>query len=224
MKVAIMQPYFFPYLGYFRLAAMADLFIILDCVQFPRRGYVHRCRTNRDNKEYWLTLPIKKEQRSTLIKDLQFIENAQTEIKNRIALYENKLSTRIDCKMWLNDEIKTPLDLIVNSLNHSHQALNISTKILRSSQIKINRNLKAENKIIALCKTVEATEYINLPGGKTLYTNDNFIKEGIKLSILSDYQGDYNSILYRLNNESRQQLIEELNQNLESQHEIRRTA
>ena len=55
--VAIMQPYFYPYAGYFRLFARADLFVVYDCVQFPRRGWVHRNRlTGADGQLQWLTL------------------------------------------------------------------------------------------------------------------------------------------------------------------------
>ena len=71
-----MQPYFFPYAGYFRLLAAADRFIILDTVQFPRRGWVHRNCVHKDGKENWITLPIKKCPRDTLIKDLKFRPDA----------------------------------------------------------------------------------------------------------------------------------------------------
>ena len=59
--VAIMQPYFFPYAGYFRLFAASDLFVIYDCVQFPRRGWVHRnLLPDASGSERWLTLPLEK--------------------------------------------------------------------------------------------------------------------------------------------------------------------
>ncbi len=78
MKVAIMQPYFFPYAGYFRLFAAADIFVVLDCVQFPRRGWVHRNKLyDRTGVPQWLTLPLVKGDRDTLrICDIQFHANA----------------------------------------------------------------------------------------------------------------------------------------------------
>ena len=58
---AVMQPYFFPYAGYFRLFAASDLFVIYDCVQFPRRGWVHRnLLPDASGSERWLTLPLEK--------------------------------------------------------------------------------------------------------------------------------------------------------------------
>src|SRR5277367_4669735 len=75
--VAIMQPYFFPYAGYFRLFAASDLFVIYDCVQFPRRGWVHRNRLiDVAGIERWLTLPLEKAPQSALIRDLRFPPDA----------------------------------------------------------------------------------------------------------------------------------------------------
>src|SRR3979411_2469618 len=75
--VAIMQPYFIPYAGYFRLFAASDLFVIYDCVQFARRGWVHRNRlVDRGGTERWLTLPLQKAPRDVLIRDLRFAPDA----------------------------------------------------------------------------------------------------------------------------------------------------
>jgi len=71
--VAIMQPYFNPYAGYFRLLAAADLFVNYDCVQFPRRGWVYRNRLPDSNGAAgWLTLPLEKAPRSATFGDLRF--------------------------------------------------------------------------------------------------------------------------------------------------------
>jgi hypothetical protein len=85
-----MQPYFLPYAGYFRLFALSDLFVVYDCVQFPRRGWLHRNRLQNINKKpRWLTLPLLKADRDTTrIMDLQFKENAQGISIHR--LIENK--------------------------------------------------------------------------------------------------------------------------------------
>ena len=85
MNIAIMQPYFLPYAGYFRLFSIADLVVILDCVQFTRRGFIHRnTLPNITNQATFLTLPIKKSSQQTLIKDLTFAENAQQEMYVRL--------------------------------------------------------------------------------------------------------------------------------------------
>src|SRR5262245_52093591 len=76
-SVAIMQPYFMPYAGYFRLFAATDLFVLYDCVQFPRRGWVHRNRLQDAHGELaWLTLPLAKAPREALIRDMRLSDNA----------------------------------------------------------------------------------------------------------------------------------------------------
>ena len=79
MKVAVMQPYFYPYGGYFRLIAAVDLFILFDCVQFPRRGRVHRTEVpDGAGGRRWLTLPLAKQPQTTRIDHLAFAPGART--------------------------------------------------------------------------------------------------------------------------------------------------
>src|SRR5215207_8721062 len=83
--VAIMQPYFIPYAGYFRLFAASDLFVIYDCVQFPRRGWVHRNRLpDATGQESWLTLPLAKAPRDVRIRDLRFSADADQILADRM--------------------------------------------------------------------------------------------------------------------------------------------
>ena len=86
--VAIMQPYFCPYAGYFRLFAASDLFVLYDCVQFPRRGWVHRNRLpDASGVDRWLTLPIERAPRSVLIRDLAFPPRAVKVFADRLASF-----------------------------------------------------------------------------------------------------------------------------------------
>ena len=85
LTIAIMQPYFLPYTGYFRLFAASDLFVIYDCVQFPKGGWVHRNRLlDNAGVERWLTLPLKKAPHDVLIRDLQFAPNADQLLADRL--------------------------------------------------------------------------------------------------------------------------------------------
>src|SRR5436189_2877402 len=83
--IAVMQPYFMPYAGYFRLFAASDLFVIYDCVQFPRRGWVHRNRLlDAAGQERWLTLPLAKAPRDVKIQDLCFSRRADEVLHDRL--------------------------------------------------------------------------------------------------------------------------------------------
>src|SRR6266498_2645840 len=80
-----MQPYFFPYAGYFRLFCGVDEFVIFDCVQFPRRGRVHRAEVPGPNERLeWLTLPLAYQPRDVLIRDLAFSRNARVQFTDRL--------------------------------------------------------------------------------------------------------------------------------------------
>ena len=86
--VAIMQPYFIPYTGYFRLFAASDLFVIYDCVQFPRRGWVHRNKLiDASGADRWVTLPLVKAPQNALIKDLEFPPDAGDELRRRLRAF-----------------------------------------------------------------------------------------------------------------------------------------
>src|SRR5215468_348427 len=83
--IAIMQPYFLPYAGYFRLIAQADLFVVYDCVQFPRRGWLHRNKLlDANGEEQWLTLPLKPAPQDVKIADLEFPEDAAASLGERL--------------------------------------------------------------------------------------------------------------------------------------------
>ena len=85
-RVAVMQPYFFPYAGYFRLLDVVDHFVVFDCVQFPRRGRVHRTQVpGPTGGVEWLTLPLASMPREVLIRDLAFAPAARARLDDRLS-------------------------------------------------------------------------------------------------------------------------------------------
>ncbi|MFT6332614.1 MAG: hypothetical protein ACJAW3_000956 [Lentimonas sp.] len=199
MKIAIMQPYFFPYEGYFRLFTKTDLFVIYDCVQFPRRGWVHRNKfINLSGNLEWLTLPIKKVSRDVKIRDLEFQDDSQEIWMERIGqfpllkehLQDNKdlheVVTNLDCSV---------IDYLINNLAYVCKERGVHFNIVRSSELKIDESLKGQDRIIEIAKRIGAIEYINLPGGKLLYDQNKFLEEGITLSFLDNEDCKKNSML-----------------------------
>src|SRR3954468_7197414 len=83
--IAIMQPCFIPDAGYFRLLPASDLFVVYDCVQFPRRGWVHRNKlVDRSGAARWLTLPLEKAPQEVAIRDLRFPADAAERLAERL--------------------------------------------------------------------------------------------------------------------------------------------
>lgn len=216
--IAIMQPYFFPYGGYYRLFAAADIFVVLDCVQFPRRGWVHRNKLDNANGEpQWLTLPLAKGDRETTrICDLQFPGNAQQIMQEQVQRFPCLMNVgKIEPQLsaHLSDFSISPAEYLVGGLQWAVERLGLVRPIVMSSTLEIPVELKAQDRIIEIAKRLEATHYINAPGGQDLYDPVAFKAAGLSLNFLSDYTGPYTSMLQRLLSENPASVASEIKQN-----------
>ncbi len=137
LTVAIMQPYFFPYAGYFRLFAASDLFVIYDCVQFPRRGWVHRNKLiDAAGEARWLTLPLEKAPQSVLIRDLRFPPNAGELLAERLQPFPLAAAATPATEhvlAALADVRGTPLDYIERLLEITVAYCGLPWRVVRSS-------------------------------------------------------------------------------------------
>lgn len=218
MRIAIMQPYFFPYGGYYRLFAAADVFVVLDCVQFPRRGWVHRNQLSNSNGEsQWLTLPfVKSDRDTTRICDLMFSENAMQlmeEQMRRFPCLADLGKKEPQLAAILSDFSVSPVRYLVRGLEWTTERLGITRPIVMSSSFGIPEKFKAQDRIIEIAKRMNARHYINAPGGRDLYEATAFEAAGLSLGFLADYAGSYQSILQRLLNESTASVAQEIMQN-----------
>jgi hypothetical protein len=214
--ITVMQPYFFPYAGYFRLFLEADEFVILDCAQFPRRGWVHRNKFKKFDGEYdWLTLPIEKAPQETLIRDLKFDSGFKLdEYHNSLNKYEifKKISPKKYSQLF--DFDLPVVDLLEHQILHILKALNLDVKIIRSSQLGIDPAVKNEMRIVEIVKILNGNRYVNLSGGINLYNPSTFLENDIQLEFLQPYLGPTDNILERLENESNWNILNEIKSNL----------
>lgn len=217
MKVAVMQPYFFPYLGYIQLMDLADIFVVFDCVQFPRRGWVHRNQFNmKSGKVDWVTLPILKGGRDeTRILDLRFVEKSSENLKSQLEKTEAFTNLKNNPTMYnlvlnTNTDVTSYLCLTLEYISH---ILELKTKFIRSSQMNIESNLKGQDRVLNILSKLGATTYFNLSGGAKLYSQDDFEKMNIELKILHPYHGSQISILERLLREDKEYLLSDLRSN-----------
>lgn len=196
-----MQPYFFPYLNYFKLIEMSDIFIILNDVQFQRRGWVHRNKfVNRYNKNYkdWLTLPLKKCKISTNINNLIFDEK---KIENfidksmKFDFFYNKINFYPEIKKNIFKFELKPSEYLFKNIKIINKILKIKTKLILSSDINVSNKINYEERIIKMVQYFKGDTYLNLPGGKKLYNKKNFKKNGINLIFLDDQNEKKSSIL-----------------------------
>jgi len=198
--VAVMQPYFMPYAGYFRLFRAADVFVVFDCVQFPRRGWVHRNRFLRcDGSLDWLTLPVMKCPRDTRIDALAFSPDADARLAADIQGFPGLGKARADRPALLDLVTHigtgTVADYLCGQLVSVAAMLGLSKTVVRSSELSLDPATHGQARVIEIAKAFGATRYINSPGGRKLYDAKVFTNHGIELKFLTPFQASTQSIL-----------------------------
>ena len=184
-----MQPYIFPYIGYFQLINAVDLFVIYDNIQYTKKGWINRNRFLQNGKDAVFTIPI---QNASDYLDVR--ERVISSSFNKEKLLNQLFASY--CKSPYFEHVFPFLSNIINNnetnlFKYIHysiieicNSLNIDTKIVISSDVDIDHNLKSQGKVIAICQQLGATNYINPVGGQTLYSKEAFQKCGIDLMFI----------------------------------------
>lgn len=195
MRIAIMQPYFLPYFGYFQLINAVDRFVILDDVNYIKQGWVNRnripaSRQNPDRDFQWLTVPVKNASQNRLIHDMEITDEDRWKrsmwyaIQNFYgrAQYFPAIRTQID--RWLTNASGNLSTFLTMTICEVARLCGISTQLIPTSSIYPKRGLRGTERILDICRQEKAHTYINLPGGRGLYSEDEFRSAGIELSFL----------------------------------------
>jgi len=218
MRIAIMQPYFLPYAGYFRLLRGVDAFVVYDTVQFPRGGWVHRNRLHgQHGATAWLTLPLAHAPLATRIRDIAFHEHAQEFWSKRVRAFPACTAPQGDAEPLATEIAQlhgSPLDVICRALRAAASVLGLEVPIVMASALAIPVPCDRLGSLIAICRALGATEYLNAPGGRRLYDAQSFARHGIALQFLPDYRGPAGSVLQRLNDDSAAALLREIDVNM----------
>jgi hypothetical protein len=197
-KIAIMQPYLFPYIGYFQLMAHVDVFVVYDNLKYTKKGWINRNRILVNGKDEYLSMPIKNGSDFLSIKERYLAETASQDKKkvlNKI-IGSYKKAPYFDqtfplVQRCLNYSDENLFNFIHHSLNELKHHLGIDTKIVVSSEISIDHSLRSQEKVIAICKALRKDHYINPIGGAELYDKSVFEKQGIKLEFLKANNIEY---------------------------------
>lgn len=192
MRIVIMQPYFFPYLGYFQLLAASDAFIVYDNAQYIKGGWINRNRILMNGKPGWITMPVEAGSASLSIRDRKysFEDRIAKNMLRRIA-YAYRSAPNFDRIVKLVDDVLSYPDpnvafFNVNLLRKVASYLDITTPIFLSSDLSLDTSITgAQARVIDICKKVDTTTYINPIGGKKLYSGEDFAKVGMDLRFLS---------------------------------------
>jgi len=196
MRVAVMQPYFFPYLGYYQLMNVVDVFVVYDDVKYTKRGWINRNRIQRNGSVYPVSLPLVKGTDHQLIRERQLADGSYEKLRRQISGAYQDASYKADLKVVLDrcfNCISTNLfEALVHQLTTVNELLHLQTKFLVSSAVAQRGELGGKNRLLDLLKHLDATEYFNLPGGRALYDADEFRRHGIELLFLESNLPQYN--------------------------------
>lgn len=216
--IAVMQPYFLPYAGYFRLCAASDAFVLHDDVQIPGGGWVHRNRLrNHQGNLSWLTLPLAKHPHTTHINQLRFRQGYQGDMAKQLRcfpLFESPaphISELTANLVSANGEI---VDYLCALLETTCRCLDINVTWIRSSSLGIDPELRGYERVLAITRMLGASTYINAPGGVSLYKPEDFRRNGVRLRFLSPYRGSMESILQHLHDTNPKYVRDEIYNNM----------
>lgn len=198
MKIAIMQPYFLPYIGYFQLINAVDKFVIYDDVNYIKKGWINRNKILVNGQAFLFTIPLEKASQNKLIcntflsKEDKWKEKLLRTIENNYnkAPYFSEIFPLIESIILF--EAQTIATYNLNSIKVICNHLKIDTEIVPSSQIYSNQNLKGEERIIDICLKEQATTYYNPSGGVNLYNQMNFNKNNLTLTFHQAELNPYN--------------------------------
>lgn len=187
MKIAIMQPYFFPYIGYFQLINAVDKYVIYDDVQYIKGGWINRNYINLNGDRHLINLLLSGASANKNINEIFVLQNQIKTIKTiehaykKAPMFEKVFPLILDV---INFENKNLGVFLGNSIIRISNYLSIDTEFLFSSQINKDNSKRSQDKVIDICKLLGATQYINAIGGKDLYEKSHFKLNGIELLFL----------------------------------------
>lgn len=190
MKVVLMQPYFFPYIGYFTLVKHTDVFVVFDTAQYIRRGWINRNRIiSPSGKPVYLNASIKKAPQDTMIKSIQLKESDEwkREVLKKLEVYKKKAPYYDEVRNLVNKCLEYPTDSLaefnINALIQVCDFLGIDHNIKRLSELDIEfKNIeKPDDWGLQLSKFYGANRYINAPGGQEIYCKEKYSRHGIEL-------------------------------------------
>ena len=190
MKLGIMQPYFVPYIGYWQLMNVVDKYVIYDDVNFIKGGWINRNRILINGKTNYFNIPMMGASPNKLINEVN-VNKDERLIRKNLRTIEGayKRAPYYQVVYPIIERIfKTEKENIAEFIYESFQIINdylgIETELIMSSTLNKECSLKGEDKVLAICKELGATEYYNAIGGQKLYSFEDFRKHGIALKFV----------------------------------------
>ena len=190
MKLGVMQPYFYPYLGYWQLMNCVDEYIIYDDVNYIKGGWINRNRIKVNEAPVYFGISVKKASQNKKIceHEISMSDSDKQSLLMKVKRAYGKSPYFNDVYELFKDTVyceKTNLaEYLEYSIRGIAEFMGISAKIYLASKLKLDHTNRAQERIIDICRLRGASEYINAVGGKELYDKQLFSEAGIKLNFL----------------------------------------
>lgn len=197
MKLAIMQPYFFPYIGYFQLIGAVDRFVVYDDVSFINKGWIHRNNIIMNGCKGFINVPLIGASQNKLIKDIIPTGDDRWKFKLLKTIEHNYKNAPHFANVYriiegiINSHPVNISEFNVTAIKTLCEYLSIPTMIISSSDLYGNIALKGQYRILDICRREGATSYINPIGGIELYEKELFRNAGIQLCFLKAESIEY---------------------------------
>tara|TARA_B110000503_G_scaffold130717_1_gene204419 strand:+ start:650 stop:1339 length:690 start_codon:yes stop_codon:yes gene_type:complete len=194
MKLAIMQPYFFPYIRYWQLINAVDLFVIYDDVNYMKQSFINRNFILVGNESQKITLEVMGASSYKHINDIFIGNNNQKILETLRQAYRrapeyDKIFPLV--QSILESPEKNLAKFLAGLIEKISNYLEVKTKIIFSSDIEKNCNLKGQEKILDICKNLRSSNYVNAINGINLYDKEKFTKEGVELNFIDSEIVEY---------------------------------
>lgn len=189
MKVGIMQPYFFPYIGYWQLLNAVDKYVVYDDVNYIKNGWINRNRILINGQPHWFTLPLDKASPFNLINEINI--SSENKVKENMlktlhmayhkAPFFNEVFPLVEKTIFYSLNLSESLFFSIQEIT---KYLGIRTELILSSTLNKDNTLKGKNKVLSICKLLNADVYLNAIGGQDLYDKQEFQEHDLKLEFL----------------------------------------
>ena len=187
MKIAIMQPYFLPYIGYWQLINAVDTFVIFDDINFRKKSYIYRNYILSSGVSSQINLKLHGASQNKLINEIEISGNFDKLLKTIYLNYKKAPFFDVifpiieDCLFYKEKNLSKFLGY---SLLNLSKYLGINTNFIYSSDIDKNESKKGQKKLIDICNILNATNYLNSINGINLYCKEKFNQNNIRLNFL----------------------------------------
>ena len=187
-----MQPYLFPYIGYFQLIDAVDRFVVADDLTFIKQGWINRNRLLINGNAAYFTVPLKRHPADALIRDVEISDGSGTRwsaslLKTIANFYRRAPSFAAVYPMVervLGGSFTHIAEMARASLREVCAYLGITAHVVETSAVYGNAHLKGQERVIDTCLAEHATDYVNAIGGEALYSREAFSARGIRLQFV----------------------------------------